>query len=122
MNMTQVLSFAAAGAVAMTQVDTMGQFGNEVLDIARVAATRYELAVMRTAVTTEIAIGRVADVRRDFRGFLRSNFESGEDDPSLDPWGQPYVFRQHPEHWELRSHGPDGRGGTEDDMQVIITR
>jgi hypothetical protein len=122
MTMTQVLSIAAAGAVVSTQVDTMGQFGNEVLDIARVAATRYELAVMRTAVTTEIALGRTAAVQSDFRGFLRSNFESGEDDPSLDPWGHPYVFRQHPEHWELRSYGPDGRGGTEDDMRVVISR
>lgn len=34
----------------------------------------------------------------------------------IDPWGKPFVYRQHPHAYELFTLGPDGEEGTSDDQ------
>ncbi|GIW96831.1 MAG: type II secretion system protein GspG [Pirellulaceae bacterium] len=38
--------------------------------------------------------------------------------PKPDPWGRPYEYTVNGNEYELRSLGPDGKSGTEDDIEA----
>ncbi len=50
-------------------------------------------------------------------GFLKANNADGS---IKDPWGNDYVYlypgQKHPDGYDVRSNGPDGKPGTEDDV------
>jgi hypothetical protein len=86
--------------------------------------------VKRSAATDELAT--IARALTDFRGergsFVVSNSESVLIDHlsprylprviRVDPWHHPYQYEGQPDHYSLRSLGPDGKPNTPDDVVV----
>lgn len=56
--------------------------------------------------------------RREFPEWLERQYSPGAD---TDSWGNPYQYTVSRETYELRSAGPDGLMGTEDDLQSTQT-
>lgn len=86
--------------------------------------------VKRTAATEELStIARaLGDFRRERGSFVVSESESVLIDHlspryltrviRVDPWHRPYKYEGQPDHYSLRSLGPDGKPNTPDDVVV----
>ena len=86
--------------------------------------------VKRSAATDELStIARaLADFRRERGSFVVSDRESVLIDHlsprylprviRVDPWHRPYQYEGQPDHYSLRSLGPDGKPNTPDDIVV----
>lgn len=61
------------------------------------------------------AIGEFPEVLDDMGWRLREIFPSGK---SVDPWGGSWRYERTGESFSLRSPGPDGEVGTDDDLEV----
>ncbi len=53
--------------------------------------------------------------RREWNAWLEANFYGGG---GTDPWGRAYSYRSWPDSFAIRSFGPDGERGNEDDLLV----
>lgn len=86
--------------------------------------------VKRTAATDELSTiaKALGDFRRDRGSFVVSDSESVLIDHlspryltrviRVDPWHRPYKYEGQPDHYSLRSVGPDGKPNTADDVVV----
>lgn len=86
--------------------------------------------VKRTAATEELSTiaKALADFRRDRGSFVVSESEAVLIDHlsprylprviRVDPWHRPYQYEGQPDHYSLRSLGPDGKPNTPDDVVV----
>ncbi len=121
MNLQNIMALIAAGGIAASQKDAIGETGTKLIDIAKVAAVQLELAQIRTAFTTEMAFGKLATVKKDFRQFIRESM-TAKRDPSLDFWENPYTLEEYKDHFEIVSFGPDGDSGSDDDIWVEVMK
>jgi len=86
--------------------------------------------VKRTAASNELSIiaKALADFRRERGSFVVADKESILIDHlsprfltrviRVDPWHRPYQYEGQPDHYSLRSLGPDGKPNTADDIVV----
>jgi len=86
--------------------------------------------VKRTAATEELSTiaKALADFRRDRGSFVVSESEAVLIDHlsprylprviRVDPWHRPYQYEGQPDHYSLRSLGPDGKPNTSDDVVI----
>jgi hypothetical protein len=86
--------------------------------------------VKRSAATDELSTiaKALADFRRERGSFIVSDSESVLIDHlsphylprviRVDPWHRPYQYEGQPDHYSLRSLGPDGKPNTPDDIVV----
>jgi hypothetical protein len=86
--------------------------------------------VKRTAATAELSTiaKALGDYRRERGSFVISESESVLIDHlsprylarviRVDPWHRPYQYEGQPDHYSLRSLGPDGKPNTSDDVVV----
>jgi citrate lyase beta subunit len=89
------------------------------LNVEKTARARAELESIATALES---------FRRDRGGYLDSKSEAALVDIlnprylarviRVDPWHQPYQYEGAPSNFVLRSSGPDGKAGTDDDVTV----
>ena len=121
MNFQNLMALMAAGGIAASQKDAIGETGQKLIDVAKVAAVQLELAQIRTAFTTEMAFGNLHKVKKDFRQFIRESM-TAKRDPSLDFWENPYTLEEYDDHFEIISFGPDGENETDDDVWVEVRK
>ena len=121
MNFQNLMALLAAGGIAASQQDAIGDTGKKLIDVAKVAAVQLELAQIRTAFTTELAMGNVRSVKKDFRQFIRESM-TAKRDPSLDFWENPYTLEEYGGHYEIISFGPDGDNESDDDIWVEVPK
>lgn len=101
---------------------------------ARVTAARTDIARLEVALdafevdtgrypTNEEGLGALINEPSNVRGWMGPYIRRGVPN---DPWGNPYVYRYPGRHnqnsYDLYSHGPDGREGTEDDIDNWSTQ
>ena len=89
------------------------------MDLAKRSAANDELSTIAKA---------LGDFRRERGSFVVSDSESVLIDHlsprylarviRVDPWHRPYRYEGQPDHYSLRSLGPDGKPNTEDDIVV----
>jgi hypothetical protein len=115
------MALMAAGGIAASQKDAIGDTGTKLIDIAKVAAVQLELAQIRTAFVTEMAFGKARAAKKDFRQFIRDSM-TAKRDPSLDFWDNPYTLDEYADHYEIVSFGPDGEEETDDDIWVEVQK
>lgn len=92
-------------------------------ETARISATRGSISGICTAINTyEVTVGHFPDslddltVETDTRGALL------EKNSLNDSWGNPFQYKKISKFkYEVRSCGPDGQAGTEDDLTNIDT-
>jgi len=122
MNLQNIMALVAAGGIAASQKDAIGETGEKLINIAKVAAVTLELAQIRTAFYTEVAMGNVGKVKRDFSKFIRESMTSSTRDPAEDFWENPYRLEEYGDHYEIISFGPDGENATDDDLWVEVQK
>ena len=113
MRLSRILSVAAA-ALLLAGCKEGEEYLQTVMsaqDKAGSAAFQTSLKAYATAIQTyQLENGRyparLTDVPEVASGRL----------PADDPWGAPLVFRSSGASYEVRSPGPDGQDGTEDDL------
>ena len=57
--------------------------------------------------------------RRQWSAWLDANFSG---DAGIDPWGRAYSYQSWADSFAIRSYGPDGEIGNEDDLRVSKRR
>lgn len=101
---------------------------------ARITAARTDISRLEVALdafevdtgrypTNEEALGGLINEPSNVRGWMGPYIRRGVPN---DPWGNPYVYRYPGRHnqngYDLYSFGPDGREGTEDDIDNWSTQ
>lgn len=101
---------------------------------ARITAARTDIARLEVALdafevdtgrypTSEEGIGALINEPSNVRGWMGPYIRRGVPN---DPWGNPYVYRYPGRHnqnsYDLYSFGPDGRDGTEVDIDNWSTQ
>ena len=56
---------------------------------------------------------------RAWASWLTVNFSGNA---TTDPWGKTYYYQAWPDSFEIRSDGPDGQHGSQDDIHVTYRR
>ncbi len=56
---------------------------------------------------------------RQWNAWLAANFTG---DAAMDPWGTTYSYQAWPDSFAIRSNGPDGEIGSQDDLRVAWHR
>jgi len=120
--LAKLLPLIAMAGVGATQQDKIKETGSKIIDMVKVVATQHELTTIRTAVINENIAGNLNEVRRDFSGFVKQIAFSDSKDVSLDFWNKPYRFEEEGDMIYLISSGPDGREGTDDDIEVSLPK
>jgi general secretion pathway protein G len=104
---------AAVGVNVMKQMEAakLKQARTDVQHIADAGVDAFHVMRGRFPTTEEGLSVLVKD------GFLKANNADGS---LKDPWGNEYVYlapgQKHADSFDVRSNGPDGKAGTEDDV------
>ena len=107
--------------IGYTQREHILEIAEAPLNIARVAATQYELAgIKRQMVLDMNADNLPSNIQREFPDYIRQSMESTRSDISLDYWGNHYQIGTYQGDYEIWSFGPDEWDDTEDDVWVLI--
>ena len=112
------------GILAATIIPSLGGRSEQ----ARISAAKQDLSTLHLALTNfnndtgkypttdqglEALITRPTSIREDM---WHGRYVQADSVP-LDPWGNKYVYSLKTEtEYELKSSGPDGRAGTQDDV------
>ena len=120
MNFHSLITMTVVAGGASTQQDTISKTADKVLDSARAAVVQLELQQIRTAFVTEMVMGNVHKVKRNYSQFIRESMTATNRDPSNDLWGNPYTMAEYKDRFELVSLGPDGIDETDDDLYVVV--
>lgn len=93
---------------------------------ANVSATKTQLDAFKTALDMfEVDSGHYPRGKNGLNDLVAQprdaqNWHQYLDNVPLDPWGHPYIYecpgRHRPTSYDLSSMGPDGRAGTDDDI------
>ena len=67
----KLLPVAALAGLGYTQRETVQEFGSTAIDLARSAATKFEMRTFETAVTAEKINGNMREVVSDFPAYLQ---------------------------------------------------
>ncbi len=118
MKMMPIVAMGIAGGVGAKAMKE----GAEVVDKFQVAATQnVEIRGIADAVAMDYTDNNPSLPIDNFSDFLRENMRTADGqppkrDPSLDPWGTPYVLFQVNKGFKVLSAGPDKLYETEDDL------
>ena len=74
-----------------------------------------EIEVLSRSVRREARETYQLPQTRGWNTWLVTNFTGNA---ATDPWGKTYSYRAWPDSFAIRSDGPDGRRGSEDDLRV----
>jgi len=86
--------------------------------MVRGVATTVELQQIQKALFMNKVGTDVYLPDEQFPDFIRENFNSSLKDPLVDSWGRPYLYRRERHGFTLRSIGPDGIFGNDDDLAL----
>ena len=122
MNLSKLLPMAMMGGVAYTQQDSIEVIMSAPLEAAKVVRCRMEIGGIQRIILINTLTDEVdRSLERRFPEFLRKNLIStGDRDVSLDPWGNPYRVKIHPDEVEIWSYGPDAYDDTSDDIWAVV--
>lgn len=93
---------------------------SQLIDRARRAVAQVDLAHLTRGLTLDAIHGDPPVDERDFDEYARRTLVAPDGrDTSLDPWGESYGMERRDGYMLLRSNGPDGVRGTDDDVVHI---
>ena len=75
--------------------------------------TEREIEKLSRVVRSDFRENYRLPANRAWASWLTANFSG---DASIDPWGKTYSYAAWPDSFWIRSDGPDGQRGTEDDI------
>ena len=110
------LPFLLAGSGVWVSAKAGAPGIRDLVDMAKVAITKYEMANLAHHVHLDSASNfSLPDPsnQESVSSYIRkSAFTYAGRDPALDLWGQPYLMsRSGAKNWEIRSWGPNGQAG-----------
>lgn len=89
---------------------------NPIISQAKGIMAEYQMKAIGRHVQAQSAGKGRTPSSRDFSGFLKETM--GTESSVLDPWSNEYRFDRKGNTAWIRSNGPDGKMGTEDDLEV----
>lgn len=111
------ISLAIAAATGATVSQHLPDDANELIARTRQAVAQVDLAHLSRSLTLEAIHGNEAPDEREFDGYVRDTLVAPDGrDASRDPWGGTYRVQHFDDYSVVRSAGPDGRVGTDDDL------
>jgi general secretion pathway protein G len=106
-----IAAAVAVNVVGQQQKAELRQARTDVQNIASNGVDAYRVMKGRYPTTEEGIRALIQE------GFLKANNAEGT---LLDPWKRPYVYlypgQAHADGYDVKSNGPDGQPGTEDDV------
>ncbi len=122
MNMSMVGLLAVLSAMSAVALDLPEQVNGlytETLAAVQQICTAGDMKSISTMLSAKVVMDRRLVSEQEFDGWLKDTFkETNVKDLAEDHWGRRYLYTVAGRGYELRSVGPDGITGNEDDLTV----
>lgn len=111
---------ASVSAVYMDVPEQLKGIYEESVAEAQRVSTAGDLKSIAVMLDAGFIMDRRLPAEEDFADWLESTFkENNVKELAEDHWGHPYVYTlKNGRHYEVRSGGPDGLQGNEDDLSI----
>lgn len=112
-------ALSAASAVALDAPEQVRVLYTETLAAVQQVCTAGDMKSISTMLSAKVIMDRRLVSEQEFDHWLKDTFkETNVKDLAEDHWGRRYLYTVVDRRYELRSAGPDGVAGNDDDLTV----